>query len=301
MVRNHFNDTNFNKGRRGDRGFNGQNGFNILLSGRVSSVNNLPTNPNKGEAFLIEDINQLWFWDGSVWAGKQSVGGLIYQGNFNQSYTFPEIVNTGNYWFCNQDNTLLNGITYNNGDIALVLDNGLSTPMYKITNQSGFNFTGTQNGEYLSWDNTNSQWVVEGSDRVKIGRDCGLENQASKSVAIGYEAGKSNQGNSVAIGEGAGGTDQGSASVSIGRFAGDYQAGVGSISIGLNAGNFQSGNYSISIGSDAGYSNMGAGSIGIGEYAGYHNQSPNSIILNATGNVLNGANSGFYVKPVRSG
>ena len=167
----------------------------------------------------------------------------------------------------------------------------------------------TSNGKIDISTNNNAQTfrgsfidnTLEGSDRVKIGRDCGLENASSKSVSIGFQAGKSNMGNSVSIGENAGEVDMGNASIGIGRFAANYQAGDGCIGIGMQAGEFQMGNYSIAVGHLAGSSSQGAGSISIGEYSGYSNQSPNSIILNATGNVLNGANSGFYVKPVRSG
>jgi len=165
----------------------------------------------------------------------------------------------------------------------------------------GFNVTGTQNGEYISWDNTNSQWVVEGGDKVKIGKDCGLTNQASKGVSMGYESGKTNQGNSVAIGENAAGTDQGNASISIGRYAGDYQQGDVSIALGMQSGEFQQGSFSIAMGYLAGSSSQGSGAIAIGQYSGYSSQSQNSIVLNATGTTLNGTNSGFYVKPVRSG
>jgi hypothetical protein len=59
-------------------------------------------------------------------------------------------------------------------------------------------------------------------------------------------------------------------------------------------------NQAIAIGGGAGNTTQGANAIAIGRLAGETNQGANSIVLNASGSALNGANAGFYVRPIRS-
>merc|ERR1712062_193106 len=57
---------------------------------------------------------------------------------------------------------------------------------------------------------------------------------------------------------------------------------------------------SVAVGYDAGRQNQGADAVAVGHLAGDINQNSNSIILNASGVALNAANTGFYVKPLRT-
>ena len=125
-------------------------------------------------------------------------------------------------------------------------------------------------------------------------------------VGIGFEAGENLQGdNCIAIGSLAGYTGQAESSVAIGFEAGlNSQGGLfgSSIAIGNNAGYTGQGANSIAIGKLAGYIGQGANSIAIGNQAGYNtstSQAANTIILNATGQPLNGGQTGLYVAPIR--
>ena len=72
------------------------------------------------------------------------------------------------------------------------------------------------------------------------------------------------------------------------------------VHIGGNAGLYSQQGGAVAIGSDSGKFSQGQSSIAIGNLAGNSNQSGNSIILNASGTILNGADSAFYVNPTRS-
>jgi hypothetical protein len=120
-------------------------------------------------------------------------------------------------------------------------------------------------------------------------------------VAVGVNAGSIAQGNqTVAVGESAGSVNQGNRTVSIGSQAGQYRQGTYSVAIGPSSGFFEQGNSAVAIGDNAGQSSQGDYAIAVGYYAGHNNQSANSIILNASGAILNGAAAGFFVNPIRS-
>jgi hypothetical protein len=72
------------------------------------------------------------------------------------------------------------------------------------------------------------------------------------------------------------------------------------VAVGASAAYFEQGASAVAIGDNAGQSSQGNYAIAVGHYAGHNNQSANSIILNASGAILNGAAAGFYVNPVRS-
>lgn len=77
----------------------------------------------------------------------------------------------------------------------------------------------------------------------------------------------------------------------------------------FNGGNFNLSNARISgslisssnvaLGNFAGYNNQAVNAVAIGAYAGYY-QPANSIVLNATGNVINGNVAGLFVSPIRT-
>lgn len=169
---------------------------------------------------------------------------------------------------------------------------------------------------------------------IAIGKNAGASQQSINSIAIGENAGK-NQGDlpysavsdMIAIGGNAGqmqgagcvalgggaGTYQTAQDIAIGLSAGQNQGGTtttsnrpgsggNNIAIGSRAGNTQDKNC-IAIGFDSGYK-QGDNCIAIGYRSGISypvansNQANNSIILNATGNFYNAANSGFFVIPI---
>ena len=129
--------------------------------------------------------------------------------------------------------------------------------------------TGANSGETIRWNSSNSQWQTTGTSALALGNQAGLTNQGFGATALGYWAGYSNQAaNAVALGNQAGSNIQGNGAVAIGSYAGNFYQGLNAIAIGNNA--------------------------------GVSSQASNSIVLNASGNQLNGANSGFYVKPIRT-
>jgi hypothetical protein len=89
-------------------------------------------------------------------------------------------------------------------------------------------------------------------------------------------------------------------SIKIGIEAGFCNQNLNSIAIGNNAGYISQGQNSIAIGTNAGKTNQGSNSIAIGSNAGL-NQAPNSIILNATGNLITGnTERSTYLAPLRN-
>ena len=140
--------------------------------------------------------------------------------------------------------------------------------------------------------------------QLRLGYRAGLTSQGASSVAIGNNAGTTTQGaSSVTIGNDAGTTTQGADSVAIGNAAGNLVQGTRSVAIGRSAGaNSQSAN-AIAIGYTAGGLSQGEYAVAIGVNAGYSNQPANTIILNASGSVVNGVSaqtSSFYVAPIRN-
>ena len=112
----------------------------------------------------------------------------------------------------------------------------------------------------------------------------------------------------IALGSGAGATTQGTLSVAVGASAGNTSQGYQSVAIGANAGNVGQGINAVAVGISAGQNNQGAYAIAIGDSAGAGSgvgdqQAANTIILNATGSILNGVasqTSSFYVAPIRT-
>ena len=103
-------------------------------------------------------------------------------------------------------------------------------------------------------------------------------------IALGRDAGKTSQGNNtVAVGSLAGETSQGDFAVAIGREAGETSQGQNAVAVGRRAGETAQGENAIAIGFRAG-----------------ETQANNSIVINATGSLLNNTNENtFVVKPIR--
>jgi hypothetical protein len=107
------------------------------------------------------------------------------------------------------------------------------------------------------------------TESISLGYQAGQNGQFTRTIAMGYQAGQATQGgNAIAIGYQAGRTNQQGNAIAIGSGAGQYSQGSGSIAIGNNA--------------------------------GFTGQASNSVVINASGNQLNGANSGFYAAPIRN-
>jgi len=172
----------------------------------------------------------------------------------------------------------------------------------------------------------------QGSNTVAVGAQAGRCQQNTQSVAVGYAAGKSNQNSrAVAIGNQAGEFAQNVASVAIGYMAGQSTQNASAIAIGYEAGRCQQNTYavsvgrqageshqnayaisigylagqefqnagSISVGYQAGRSGQGSYAIAMGRLAGRDSQPDNSIILNASGVILNATKANaFHVSNV---
>ena len=137
--------------------------------------------------------------------------------------------------------------------------------------------------------------------KITLGALAGNTNQADETISIGWTAGYSDQGyRAVAIGRGAGGVSQGIGGVGIGNDAGSVNQGGAAIAIGYNSGQGSQGTGAIGLGFSAGLISQGDYAIAIGYSAGWSNQAANSIILSASGSILDAAAAGFYVDPIRS-
>ena len=137
---------------------------------------------------------------------------------------------------------------------------------------------------------------------ISLGSLSGHVNQSANSIAIGNYAGRSNQNEAaIALGMESGFVNQGSRSVAIGYQAGNDGQGSSSISIGESAGLTSQKVGAVAVGYHSGYIDQGSHSIAIGTQSGVTSQNDNTIILNATGTVLNTVNTdGLYVAPIRA-
>jgi len=92
--------------------------------------------------------------------------------------------------------------------------------------------------------------------------------------------------------------------IHIGSHGASIEKGINSVAIGSGtSGNVGAGGAAntIAIGTRAGAVNQGAGAIAIGKYAGQTNQQPRSVVINASGFVVNGDNAdALYISPMRS-
>jgi hypothetical protein len=146
--------------------------------------------------------------------------------------------------------------------------------------------------------------LKSGSISVNDGNLDIKSNLATGNVNLGYLAGVGAGENSTNIGNEAGGTNAGDNVVNLGFQAGKEDCKNNSINIGNGAGIQNSGENSIHIGTLAGSTILGGvngdSSIAIGQSAGQNNIANNSIIINATGLVLdNLVEDAFIVKPIR--
>jgi hypothetical protein len=149
----------------------------------------------------------------------------------------------------------------------------------------------------------NGSVIKDNSDyAVAFGASAGETNQGASGIAIGNQAGQNSQSNnSIAIGALSGNTNQGTSAVAIGPVSGLENQASGAVAVGANSGQSSQGASAVAVGPSAGNDSQGAYAVAIGYLAGYTDQHANSIILNASGSVLNsdGADR-LYVNPIRS-
>jgi cytoskeletal protein CcmA (bactofilin family) len=147
----------------------------------------------------------------------------------------------------------------------------------------------------------NSTQIIDGNTATVYGNiEATTLRTSEEKIALGENAGLNQAYRAVAIGASAGSEDQGTRAVAIGGQAGELRQSNYGVAVGASAAYFEQGDSAVAIGDNAGQSSQGDYAIAVGHYAGHNNQSANSIILNASGAILNGAAAGFYVNPVRS-
>jgi hypothetical protein len=162
--------------------------------------------------------------------------------------------------------------------------------------------SGTLRGIFIgSVFTDNSTQIIDGNTATVYGNiEATTLRTSEEKIALGENAGLNQAYRAVAIGASAGSEDQGTRAVAIGGQAGELRQSNYGVAVGASAAYFEQGDSAVAIGDNAGQSSQGDYAIAVGHYAGHNNQSANSIILNASGAILNGAAAGFYVNPVRS-
>ena len=145
-------------------------------------------------------------------------------------------------------------------------------------------------------------YTDQSTGALAVGYGAGYTGQGVDTVAVGKSAGRANQGvSAVAVGESAGYTTQSANAVALGFEAGKTTQGNSAVAIGKEAGETTQGTKAVAIGSLAGKVNQGNEAVALGNLAGFGNQAANSIIINATGTMLdNIVADTFVVKPVRN-
>jgi hypothetical protein len=162
--------------------------------------------------------------------------------------------------------------------------------------------SGTLRGIFIGSVFTDSSTqIIDGNTATVYGNiEATTLRTSEEKIALGENAGLNQAYRAVAIGASAGSEDQGTRAVAIGGQAGELRQSNYGVAVGASAAYFEQGASAVAIGDNAGQSSQGDYAIAVGHYAGHNNQSANSIILNASGAILNGAAAGFYVNPIRS-
>lgn len=193
-------------------------------------------------------------------------------------------------------------------------DNGLL--LYQTDADTGFYFYKSNVwGKVPSFRYTSSAPVgigydagrtTQGSNALAVGNYAGYSAQTAHGTALGTRAGYQNQGEyAVAIGAYSGHTSQGENTVAVGYYSGYSNQGAFSTAVGRQSGRTSQDSFSVALGYVAGYENLGKYSIAIGYAAGYSNQYDSSIVINATGSILNnnatssGGSRRLHIAPIR--
>lgn len=153
------------------------------------------------------------------------------------------------------------------------------------------------------------QTVTDGNNPIVVGTAPFNSTDRTTHFTAGKPAlGANNNDDAITVG-GRIGFNNGITSVVIGNGGAPITSSPGEINriaIGVNCGLLNQKSNAIAIGTDAGVYLQGTNSIAIGEKAGTDSgpnapQSDNSIVLNATGNVLQAPTSGLFIKPIALG
>lgn len=156
-------------------------------------------------------------------------------------------------------------------------------------------------------------------DNIRIGNFAGDGTLGNRTISIGAFSARSAGNYSIGIGNSAGRADQGDYAIAIGHYSGggDALQGDYAIAIGDEAGRVSQNNNAVAIGQDAGKEYQGLNSVALGPFAGQNGQNnyavaigygaglngqhTRSIVLNASGSVLNTSNTNSTViKPIQS-
>lgn len=214
----------------------------------------------------------------------------VYTGNLSAGNIF-----SNNYLYANGVN-ILTGVqsNYGNANVAAYLVANPQPGTYSNTNVASY-LTSVANVKV----GFSAGFTNQGFSAVAIGPTAAANNQGSYAIAIGATTAQSNQGNnSVAIGTGAAAANQGTNAIAIGTSAGSAFQGNGAVAIGSGAGGSGGSDIAtVAIGDSANVD--GNYSIAIGRLA--RAMSASTIMLNATGSILNSFSTGFYVDPISSG
>ena len=188
------------------------------------------------------------------------------------------------------------------GAFALALGNGAgqNSQGYNAVALGNYAGNNTQSPNAVALGNAAGQ-TSQGYNAIALGFEAGVFTQGRDAVALGFGAGSYIQGEkAVALGNGAGNDTQSQYAIAIGNKAGNDTQSPNAVALGNAAGQTSQGYNAVALGNYAGNYFQGANAIAIGNNAGVSNQASNSIVLNASGNQLNPANSGFFVKPMRA-
>jgi hypothetical protein len=228
-------------------------------------------------------------------------------------------------------NITANNLTVINPLTALTITNTLTVATITATNISVSNLRpqtitfsdgstlASSTGMTPLWENILHKNGPSGPSSISLGQNTNSGPAGSVVIGPNSSAGDTN---AIAIGETAVAAKYGT--IAIGHLAGVADNSASSINSGISIG-YRSVSYGddIAIGDHAGirttFYNNPSNTIAIGNYAGYGphdhpvndsivigNQAgknyveTNSIILNASGSILNSNSSGFYVKPIRN-
>ncbi len=303
-------------GTNGSGGINGTNG-----SGGVNGTSGINgTNGSGGTSGLRGD--SLFALTGSVWATTNTIeitGSLtvsssgtftnIGPANFIGNQTISGSLNVSSS-IISSDKVDAPNINVKGGNISFDANGAgiLHTGQFNITtvfedNALAKTWTFNQYGTLT----TPGDIVVTGSLNVSssiiLANGARISDNVDNALAFGLGAGIEQQNGAIAIGDTAG-LSQGYQAIAIGNEAAGQGGNQGqeAIAIGLAAGGSDQSLYAIAIGSGAGQISQSMDSVAIGHFAGRNSQTRQTIILNATGDVvdsIDGQSGSFYVAPIR--
>jgi len=245
---------------------------------------------------------ELFLGDDNLYVKLANTGNIVVNSNDGTGNTAQ--------WTFGTDGTLT--APGNISAVNLVINNIRSDDSSFVNIEDGVNITGAvvASGNVTSGNvNTGVITLTNGAvikdtagDAVAFGENAGLTSQGTYGVAVGTAAGQTSQGiNSVAVGVSAGFSSQGAGAVAVGGVAGSVSQGAGAAAFGPYAGFTNQGANAVAVGQYAGYVSQGINAVAIGYFAGNNLQANNSIILNATGAVLdNTAANSLVIAPVRN-